>query len=242
MVDKLTPEEQAKADAAVQKLEEDKKRIADNLDKILTPAQKVVEPHLQQITDKGFVVGGGIAVNGHTGVRSSDDFDFFGKTTFDSQQLASELDFSALNTKTIRHAESTLEYFFDVTLDGTTSIVKVSIFGKPNMDIQLAITDIQGHTFSIFRELDVFAAKLTVVYQREAWRDYQDIASLIRFSGYSLQQAIDHIKVLFGLPERTHLHSLPHIRMALMDARNVCGVFPSDVTVIERELKKMGWM
>lgn len=242
MVDKISPEDQAKADAAVKKLEEDKKRIAANLDKILTPAQKVVEPHLQQITDKGFVVGGGIAVNGHTGVRPSDDFDFFGKTTFDSHQLASEFDFSALNIDRVRHAENTLEYFFDVKLDGKTTQVKVSIFGKPDMNIQLAVTNIQGHTFSIFRELDVFAAKLTVVYQREAWRDYQDIASLLRFSGYSLQQALDHIKVLFGLPERAHLHILPYIRQALADARNVKGVYPADVTLIERELKKMGWL
>ncbi|MCW6598862.1 nucleotidyl transferase AbiEii/AbiGii toxin family protein [Yersinia ruckeri] len=237
MVDKISPEEQAKIDAAVKELNDTKKKMVANFDKILTDSQKVVEPNLKQITDKGFVLAGGLAVGANTGHRKSDDFDFFGKFEFDPEKLKSEFDFSSLTTDHTREAPSTLEYFFSVPQGQKTDIVKVSMFGRPNIQFE-TITDLNGYTFAVATPLDMYAAKLAAITTRDSWKDYSDLAALIRFSGFSLLEALDRVPTLFSIS----LKDAPSFRQdmvyLLSCAHKVKGVRPDEITAIEKEMKR----
>ncbi|EHM1384176.1 nucleotidyl transferase AbiEii/AbiGii toxin family protein [Salmonella enterica] len=242
MVDKISPEEQAKIDAAIKALDETKQKMVENLDKILTESQKVVEPHLQQVTDKGFVLAGGLAVGaGTNGGRKSDDFDYIGKFEFDPEQLKSELDFSGLTTDHTIESKNTLEFIFSVPQGTTKELVKVSMFGKPDMTLQ-TLTDLQGYTFTVAHPLDIFATKLAVLTNRTEWKDYTDIVALINFSGYTLQQALNQVPIVFNADPKDAPAIIRNLAFLLAGAYKVPGVKAYEVTVIERELKRFGWL
>ncbi|TPG59929.1 hypothetical protein [Ewingella americana] len=242
MVDKTSKEEQDKLAAAIKLLDETKKILKDNLDKILTKSQKVVEPHLKQVTDKGFVLVGGLSVSATTGHRQSDDFDYFGKFSFDPDKLRKELDFSALELDHTIEAKNTLEYMFNVPNadTGSKDLVKVSLFGKPDMTIQ-AITNIDGYSFSVAHPLDVFSAKLAALTTRESWKDYSDIAALIRISNYTLLQALDNVQHVFNVPTNEFTEYKDGILFLVDCVDKVKGVHPQDVTTIKLERKDPGW-
>ncbi len=149
---------------------------------ILPTAQKTLWPELKEVPET-FTLYGGTAIALQLGHRKSVDFDFFGADEFDPDTLLNALSFLK-GGHIIQRQNNTLTVVVD-----RGGQVFLSFFGLPELKPikpPLLAQDTQVKVASL---LDLAGMKVSVVQKRAEWKDYFDIATLIK-SGISLQLAL----------------------------------------------------
>lgn len=158
---------------------------------ILQKEQKEIYPYLRVLKDMDFTLFGGTALALQLGHRESIDFDFF--THKDISKLQSML----LNLNGIKVGEITQQ--MDNTLSFmTTNNVKISFFGK--MDFVKFADKIQSDD-DILQLADLkslLITKLKVTCDRAEYKDYKDIAEILKTNQVSLEQGLSEFGRYFG--------------------------------------------
>lgn len=158
---------------------------------ILPKEQRDIYPHLKAIKDLGFTLFGGTAVALQLGHRVSIDFDFF--TDKDISQLHSAL----LSLSSIKVSEISQQTNNSLSFK-TTNNVKFSFFGgiefvKLSSKIQsddgvLQLADLKS----------LLITKLKVSCEGAEYKDYKDIAEILKTNQVSLEEGLCGVKQYFG--------------------------------------------
>ena len=161
---------------------------------ILTPAQQVLWPDLNEASRMGFVLYGGVAIALRLAHRQSVDFDFFCERAFDHQKLIKGLSF--LNQGVVLQEDySTLIISLD-SVGPDQSRVKLSFctvgmgrIGNPEWtaDGVALVASMQ----------DLMAHKLNLLLQRLEKKDYLDVYALVTH-GYRLEDGIAGARAMYG--------------------------------------------
>lgn len=158
---------------------------------ILPSEQKELYPHLKAIKDLDFTLFGGTALALQLGHRESVDFDFF------SDKDISKLQSTLLNINGIKVGEITQQ--MDNTLSfKTTNNVKFSFFG--NIEFVKFTNKIQSDD-GILQLADLkslLITKLKVSCDRAEYKDYKDIAEILKAKQVSLEEGLSGFKQYFG--------------------------------------------
>ena len=158
---------------------------------ILPKEQKELYLHLKNIKDLDFTLFGGTALALQLGHRESVDFDFF--TDKDISKLQSTL----LNLNSIKVGEITQQ--MDNTLSfKTTNNVKFSFFG--NIEFVKFANKIQSDD-GILQLADLkslLITKLKVTCDRAEYKDYKDIAEILKTKQVSLEEGLSGFRHYFG--------------------------------------------
>lgn len=161
----------------------------------LPQPQQDLWPELSKTPKLGFVLYGGTAIALQLGHRISVDFDFFSSEPLDIKVLYQELTF--LKDSQIIQEESNA---LSVLVPGPQSeeqMVKVSFFGNLKMGrVDTPLTTDDG-VMQVASLNDLMAAKLKVILQRAEYKDYFDIASMIK-AGISLENGLGAARSMFG--------------------------------------------
>ena len=171
---------------------------------ILPPAQRGLWPTLGDIPDD-FVLYGGTGLALRLGHRPSVDFDFFSADSFSPADLLARL--AWLGRVTIdRSAPNDLDC-------STSTGVRLAFFGAMGIRsvAEPSICDENGLVVaSVF---DLAGTKAKAILDRSEWRDYVDIATLLR-NGHALPDIIGYaasiFDPLFEFPTATFLRALAY--------------------------------
>lgn len=156
---------------------------------ILPKSQQGLWAELGPVSQFGFVLYGGTAIALQLEHRTSLDFDFFTSCDFEKTKLLGMLPARARgaivqderNTLSLKTEEGVHLSFFGG--------IGIGRLGRPVVDrkcgIQLACLE------------DLLALKLAVVTQRAQWKDYFDMAALLR-AGLSLADGLAGARALYG--------------------------------------------
>jgi hypothetical protein len=139
-----------------------------------------------------FVLYGGTALALQLGHRTSVDFDFFGKNTFDPVRLKATLPF--LSGATITQQEpNTLSAVVE-----RGGPVHVSFFGVPAIRRLRAPLVASGNGVRVASLLDLAGTKAAVVQQRAEAKDYVDIDAILQDGRLDLPTALAAALVIYG--------------------------------------------
>ncbi len=169
------------------------KQFSPHLD-ILPPAQKKLWPKLSFTKEMGFCLYGGTALALQLGHRESVDFDFFSDRSFFGVQLLEKLPITQ-GVEVRQCSQNTLSFI----IDG----VGMSFFGHQSYGRVGEPLLTNDNNIFVASLLDIFGLKLKVLFDRIEWKDYYDIAALLRH-GISLKDGLCTAKAFFGkafLPE-----------------------------------------
>lgn len=155
---------------------------------ILPQEQKQILNYLDPITQNNFILFGGTAIALQIGHRVSVDFDFFRSDPLNQNDktMLSKLDFMKDFT-TLQNEKDT----FVVNVNG----VKISFFG--GIDFVNSCTPISFDTLKIANLKDLLGTKLAVITQRVEYKDYTDIAKILK-TGISLKEGFERAKLFYG--------------------------------------------
>lgn len=172
---------------------------------ILPTHQLELYPHLKQITELDFVLFGGTAIALQLGHRQSIDFDFF--TSKEINAMKSKLSqLPNLESHNILQTEENTLVF------ETKSQVKFSFFGNiefANISNSIASND---RILNIANLDTLLATKLKVICNRAEYKDYRDIAEILKTKSSSLDKGLKLLKEFFGdeIPKAQILKSLTY--------------------------------
>jgi hypothetical protein len=155
---------------------------------ILPPAQLDLWPRLKGVPPN-FILYGGTAIALQLGHRSSVDFDFFARQSFQPDALLRSIDF--LKDATVDQiAPDTLT----VTVAGP---VKVSFFGVPtlNLGTPLTTTDTGIRVATL---IDLAGMKCAVLPQRSEAKDYIDLAAILNDGKITLPMVLKAAMTIYG--------------------------------------------
>lgn len=161
----------------------------------LPQPQQDLWPELSKTPKLGFVLYGGTAIALQLGHRISIDFDFFSSDALDIKTLYQELPF--LKDSRVIQEESNALSLLVPGQQKEDQGVKVSFFGSLKMgrvDTPL-ITD--DGVMQVASLNDLMATKLKVILQRAEYKDYFDIAAMIK-AGVSLENGLGAARSMFG--------------------------------------------
>jgi hypothetical protein len=161
----------------------------------LPQPQQDLWPELSKTPKLGFVLYGGTAIALQLGHRISIDFDFFSNEPLDISALYQELPFLK-DSRFIQEEANALSLLVPGKQKEDQG-VKVSFFGNLKMgrvDTPL-ITD--DGVMQVASLNDLMATKLKVILQRAEYKDYFDIASMIK-AGISLENGLGAARSMFG--------------------------------------------
>jgi hypothetical protein len=161
----------------------------------LPQPQQDLWPELSKTPKLGFVLYGGTAIALQLGHRISVDFDFFSSEPLDIRALYQELHF--LKDSRVIQEESNALSLLVPGPQTDDQKVKVSFFGNLKMgrvDTPL-ITD--DGVMQVASLNDLMATKLKVILQRAEYKDYFDIAAMIK-AGVSLENGLGAARSMFG--------------------------------------------
>lgn len=161
----------------------------------LPQPQQDLWPELSMTPKLGFVLYGGTAIALQLGHRISIDFDFFSSDPLDIKALYQELPF--LKDSHVIQQESNALSLLVPGQQKEDQEVKVSFFGNLKMgrvDTPLVTDDGVMQVASLN---DLMATKLKVILQRAEYKDYFDIASMIK-AGVSLENGLGAARSMFG--------------------------------------------
>lgn len=161
----------------------------------LPQPQQDLWPELSKTPKLGFVLYGGTAIALQLGHRISVDFDFFSSEPLDIRALYQELPF--LKDSRVIQEESNALSLLVPGPQTDDQKVKVSFFGNLKMgrvDTPL-ITD--DGVMQVASLNDLMATKLKVILQRAEYKDYFDIAAMIK-AGVSLENGLGAARSMFG--------------------------------------------
>lgn len=163
---------------------------------ILPKSQQALWPHLSPASQLGFVLYGGTAIALQLGHRVSVDFDFFSNAPLDRQALHSALPF--LSTALVIQEEvDALTVLAAQHPDADEPRVKVSFFGNLQMGRVGSPLTSDDRVLQVASLDDLMATKLKVILQRAEFKDYFDIANLIR-NQMDLAKGLGAARAIFG--------------------------------------------
>jgi Nucleotidyl transferase AbiEii toxin, Type IV TA system len=157
---------------------------------ILPAAQRTLWPELRG-TPQDFTLYGGTAIALRLGHRASADFDFFGRTGFDPDQLLATVPY-LVGARVLQREESTLTC--RVTRGGP---ILVSFFGLPTIGRIEEPTPVEGPGFPVASLIDLAGMKVSVVQKRAQAKDYIDVDALLT-AGISLPMALAAGGAIYG--------------------------------------------
>lgn len=155
---------------------------------ILPEAQAELWPRLGDIPE-AFALYGGTGLALRLGHRASADFDFFSSSSFVPTDLLQEL--SWLGRLTINEASPN---HLVVT---TASDVNFSFFGGMVLQSVAEPSLVQENGIVIASISDLAGTKAKAILDRSEWRDYVDIATLVRH-GLTLPEVIAYATTIFA--------------------------------------------
>lgn len=169
---------------------------------ILPPAQRELWPLLGDVPDR-FVLYGGTGLALHLGHRPSADFDFFSAGSFVPTDLLAEL--AWLGPLTINEAAPD-------NLDlSTRTGVRFSFLGGMALQVVAEPSIAAGNGLVIASVFDLAGTKAKAILDRSEWKDYVDIATLLR-AGHSVPDIIGYATTIFDplfvFPAATFLRAL----------------------------------
>jgi hypothetical protein len=169
---------------------------------ILPPAQRELWPALGDIPD-GFVLYGGTGLALRLGHRSSADFDFFSAGSFVPTDLVADL--AWLGRVTINQAAPD-------NLDlSTRTGVRLSFLGGLALQVVAEPSIAVENGLVIASVFDCAGTKAKAILDRSEWKDYVDIATLLR-AGHRIPDIIGCATTifdpLFEFPAATFLRAL----------------------------------
>lgn len=173
---------------------------------VLPEAQKKIYPKLSEIKHHGFMLFGGTAIALQLGHRESVDFDFFVADRFDEtvKDFLKNLK-NGLNATVLQSESNTLTF-------KTSNGVKISFFG--GLDFVKTTTPIKADddTLKIASLSTLLAAKLKVINDRAEWKDYTDIANILRSGRTTLDIGLNRFGQIWGneIPKQQILKSLTY--------------------------------
>lgn len=158
---------------------------------ILPQAQRRLWNELSA-TPPHFVLYGGTAIALRLGHRQSEDFDFFSAEPFSPRLLKSSIGYLD-GAEIIQSEKNTLTCIADrggpvqVSFFGGLDLNRVNDPGTPSGPVAIRVAAL----------LDLMAVKLGVVMERAAYKDYFDIAALLR-AGIGLAEGLGAAQAIFG--------------------------------------------
>ncbi|PAF52008.1 nucleotidyl transferase AbiEii/AbiGii toxin family protein [Helicobacter sp. 13S00477-4] len=154
--------------------------------KILPKEQKEIFQDLLPITQKGFILFGGTAIALQLGHRVSVDFDFF-----------RSLPLNQIEKSKILKLWKDYEIFQDQedALVINVSGVKISFFG--GIDFVNLCEGKEFQTLKIANLKDLLSTKLAVLTQRIEYKDYTDIANILKSNHVSLKEGLIRAKEFY---------------------------------------------
>jgi hypothetical protein len=162
---------------------------------ILPTSQQEVWPKLSDIKRLGFVLYGGTAIALQLGHRISIDFDFFSSLAIQKRELYDQLPFLS-NSVVVQDEPHSLTVLIHNT-SSKVSGVKVSFFWGIQMGRVSEPLITKDEVLQVASLDDLLANKLKVILQRAEFKDYFDIASLLKF-GMKLDEGLGYAQALFG--------------------------------------------
>ncbi len=155
---------------------------------ILPQALAELWPKLGEIPER-FVLYGGTGVGLHLGHRPSADFDFFASSSFVPTDLLAEL--SWLGRVAINEAAP------DHLVVTTSSEVNLSFFGGMGLQSVAEPSRVEQNGIVIASIFDLAGTKAKAILDRSEWKDYVDIATLLRH-GLTLPGIIGYASTIFA--------------------------------------------
>lgn len=158
---------------------------------ILPKQQREIYPHLKAIKDLDFTLFGGTAIALQLGHRESIDFDFF------TDKNISQLHQKLLNLKNIKVGEITQQMDNSLSFK-TINNVKFSFFGDIEF-VKLA-NKIQSDDgiLQIASLKSLLITKLKATCDRAEYKDYKDIAEILKTRCVSLEYGLNGVRQYFG--------------------------------------------
>ncbi|MBQ9683052.1 MAG: nucleotidyl transferase AbiEii/AbiGii toxin family protein [Neisseriaceae bacterium] len=141
---------------------------------IFPPQQKEIYPQLDECKEYHFILFGGTAIALQLGHRLSVDFDFFTDKPFnpETQQFLLKIK-KQLSANIIQNEQNTF------TLH-TPNGVKISFFGNIPFVAQTHVVDDDNDILQLADLTMLLATKLKTINDRAEWKDYTDIAHILR--------------------------------------------------------------
>lgn len=173
---------------------------------VLPKAQQEIYPKLGEVKNYGFMLFGGTAIALQLGHRQSVDFDFFATERFNEgvKDFLKKLN-ESLNAIVLQNQTDTMTF-------QTSNGVKVSFFG--NLDFVKTTNPIStaDDTLKIASLSTLLAAKLKVINDRAEWKDYADIANILRSGRTTLDIGLNRFGQIWGneIPKQQILKSLTY--------------------------------
>lgn len=158
---------------------------------ILPKEQRDIYPHLKVVKDLGFTLFGGTAVALQLGHRVSIDFDFF--TDKDISQLHSTL----LSLSSIKVSEISQQTDNSLSFK-TTNNVKFSFFGSIEFVKLSGKIQSDDEVLQLANLKSLLITKLKVSCKRAEYKDYKDIAEILKTNQVSLEEGLCGVKQYFG--------------------------------------------
>lgn len=169
---------------------------------IMPPGQAELWPTLGGIPDH-FVLYGGTGLALRLGHRASVDFDFFSAESFLPTELVSDL--SWLGKVTINRAAP------NNLIITTENAVNLSFLGEMGIASVAEPSLVQENGLIIASIFDLAGTKAKAILDRSEWRDYVDIATLLR-DGLTVPEVIGYATTIFApkfeFPAAVFLRSL----------------------------------
>ncbi len=158
---------------------------------ILPKEQLELYPHLKIFKQMGFTLFGGTAIALQLGHRKSIDFDFF--TDKDISNFKDKL----LNINHIKVSEI-LQEDKNTLVYETSSGVKLSFFGTLDFVKLSGKIEPEDNVLSIADLSSLLTTKLKAVCDRAEYKDYVDIACILKTRQVSLEQSLNKVNEFFG--------------------------------------------
>ena len=185
---------------------------------VLPEAQRALWPALGDLPDS-LVLYGGTALALRLGHRSSVDFDFFSSEPLDGDALLERP--CLAGAEVLQREPDTLTV--STRPSGRVGRVKVSFFGGIDTGRLGEPQRADDGVVLVASLLDLFGAKLEVLLQRVAARDYLDLAAILR-AGVPLEDGLGAAAALYG-------HRFPPMEavktLAYFDEGDVAEVDPA---------------
>lgn len=156
--------------------------------KILPKEQLAIYPHLTQAKELGFTLFGGTAIALQLGHRESIDFDFFTDKSIDTKAL--------LKLKGIK-ADKVLQNEKDTLVFLTDTKVKMSFFGGIDFVKQAETISTNDNILELASLDSLLATKLKATCDRAEYKDYFDIATILKNTQISLYEGLELMQNFF---------------------------------------------
>ena len=197
---------------------------------IFPPQQQAIYPQLAECQKYGFILFGGTAIALQLGHRLSVDFDFFRFQAFDEKTKSFLLNFkNQLSANIIQNEPNTL------TIQ-TPNNVKISFFGHIDFVSYAKVVKDDNKILQLADLTTLLATKLKTINDRAEWKDYTDIANILKsgqtsiFDGLQLFSQIWHNEI----PAQQILKALLYF-----DDGDLMKLSLEDKKILNNEVKKM---